>query len=212
MQWSLLSVGLIQAGVIDNSATEEFRNGCLPVKHCELKLEDCSGKQFRAYQYMDKFLCCTLDNGWDQDKEVFDWHSIKEAAGLEANANAPEGRSTEDCCLFAFLDGSIAHLNDFHRKYVGGFRLQPGKVNGSPHYVSRKCENPSSYSEFCFYLWKRPTGRWVIGPGQYVGKNHGYYMHTDTRSDCPHDLEGWKFYDGRVQKWRADGKVTFVCE
>ena len=72
----------------------EFRNGCLLVKNCELKLENCSGEQFRAFQYMDKFLCCTLDDDWDQDKEIFDWHAIKENAGLGANANAPQPRST----------------------------------------------------------------------------------------------------------------------
>merc|ERR1712243_228646 len=94
MLWSLLSVGLIQASGNDNSATEEFRNGCLPVKHCRLKLEDCSGEQFRAYVHMGKFLCCTLDDNWDQDKEVFDWHAIKEAAGLGEDANNPQGRLT----------------------------------------------------------------------------------------------------------------------
>merc|ERR1712112_676282 len=93
MLWSLLNVGLIQASTtIDDSATatQEFRNGCLLVKHCELKLEDCSGEQFRAFEYMDKFLCCTLDDDWDQ--EVFDWHAIKQAAELDANA--PQGRLT----------------------------------------------------------------------------------------------------------------------
>jgi len=105
----LLCVGLIQASGNDNSAMEEFRNGCLLVQHCELKLEDCSGEQFRAFEYNGKFLCCTLDDDWDQDKEVFDWHAIKEAAGLGDNANAQSRRRRSTAPVIKLVGGTTSN-------------------------------------------------------------------------------------------------------
>ena len=41
----------------------------------------------------------------------------------------------QDCCLFLFLDGSAYYLDDFMRQRTGEYQLQPGKVNGFPHYA-----------------------------------------------------------------------------
>ena len=41
----------------------------------------------------------------------------------------------QDCCLFIFLDGSAYYLDDFLRQRTGEYQLQPGRVNGFPHYA-----------------------------------------------------------------------------
>ena len=41
----------------------------------------------------------------------------------------------QECCLFIFLDGSAYYFDDFMRIRTGEYQLQPGKVNGFPHYA-----------------------------------------------------------------------------
>ena len=41
----------------------------------------------------------------------------------------------QDCCLFLFLDGSSYYFDDFLRQRTGDYQLQPGRVNGFPHYA-----------------------------------------------------------------------------
>ena len=41
----------------------------------------------------------------------------------------------QDCCLFIFLDGSAHYLDDFMRDKTGEYQLQPGRINGFPHYA-----------------------------------------------------------------------------
>ena len=41
----------------------------------------------------------------------------------------------QECCLFIFLDGSAYYFDDFLRIRTGEYQLQPGKVNGFPHYA-----------------------------------------------------------------------------
>ena len=41
----------------------------------------------------------------------------------------------QDCCLFIFLDGSAHFLDDFMREKTGEYQLQPGRINGFPHYA-----------------------------------------------------------------------------
>ena len=41
----------------------------------------------------------------------------------------------QDCCLFLFLDGSAYYFDDFLRQRTGDYQLQPGRVNGFPHYA-----------------------------------------------------------------------------
>ena len=41
----------------------------------------------------------------------------------------------QDCCLFLFLDGSAFYFDDFLKARTGEYQLQPGRVNGLPHYA-----------------------------------------------------------------------------
>ena len=41
----------------------------------------------------------------------------------------------QDCCLFLFLDGSAFYFDDFMKERTGEYQLQPGRVNGLPHYA-----------------------------------------------------------------------------
>ena len=41
----------------------------------------------------------------------------------------------QDCCLFLFLDGSSFYFDDFLKERTGEYQLQPGRVNGLPHYA-----------------------------------------------------------------------------
>ena len=41
----------------------------------------------------------------------------------------------QDCCLFLFLDGSSFYFDDFMKARTGEYQLQPGRVNGLPHYA-----------------------------------------------------------------------------
>merc|ERR550534_3285621 len=68
----------------------------------------------------------------------------------------------QECCLFVFLDGSAHFFDDFLKARTGEYRLQPGRVNGKPHYVSRSCSQPSRYGATCNYLWSS-NSRWVVG-------------------------------------------------
>jgi len=114
----------------------------------------------------------------------------------------------QDCCLFLFLDGSAYHFDDFLRQRTGDYQLQPGRVNGFPHYASRKCRVPSRYSSSCTYIWSH-NGRWVVGDGRYIGQTKGV-MYSETPSDCPTGLSDWKYLDEDLG-WRDNGRITLTC-
>jgi len=114
----------------------------------------------------------------------------------------------QDCCLFLFLDGSAYYLDDFLRQRTGEYQLQPGRVNGFPHYASRKCRVPSRYSSSCTYIWSH-NGRWVLGDGRYIGQTKGV-MYTESSSDCPTGLQEWRYLDSDLG-WRDDGKISVTC-
>ena len=85
----------------------------------------------------------------------------------------------QECCLFVFLDGSAHYFDDFlkvrtfsrlspskHLKILsskartGEYRLQPGRVNGRPHYV--RFYNPlHSFRHICKIDLKLEFQPWV---------------------------------------------------
>lgn len=114
----------------------------------------------------------------------------------------------QDCCLFLFLDGSAHYFDTFLKERTGEYQLQPGKVNGRPHYANRECQIPGRYGSSCFYVWFS-NGRWVAGEGRYIGDSKGV-MYTSEESDCPTDLAGWRYLDSDLS-WRSDGRITVHC-
>ena len=69
----------------------------------------------------------------------------------------------QECCLFVFLDGSAHYFDDFLKVLVllkmlssqartGEYRLQPGRVNGRPHYVRYNTTSVQLIPSLCILL------------------------------------------------------------
>ena len=71
----------------------------------------------------------------------------------------------QECCLFVFLDGSAHYFDDFlkvvvlfnilsSQAHTGEYRLQPGRVNGRPHYVRYNTTSVQLIPSLNVFYWE----------------------------------------------------------
>jgi len=82
---------------LNSVVATEYGYGCLPVTNCEVKEVTsgngkCNDGQFLVIRHGDDLLCCALRDGWETDKEHFDWHAVL-AASKEEGAGGKEPRN-----------------------------------------------------------------------------------------------------------------------
>jgi len=114
----------------------------------------------------------------------------------------------KDCCVFVFLDGSAHFFDAFLRQKTGTYTLQPGTINGHPHYASKTCSLQGRYTSECTYIW-RSKGAWIIGDGTSIGETRGVMFGTGAGS-CPIGVQNWKFLDEDLN-WNSEGKISLEC-
>ena len=68
----------------------------------------------------------------------------------------------QDCCLFLFLDGSSFYFDDFMKARTGEYQLQPGRVNGLPHYAKYVIQRVNNF------LQTKLFSRDCLVPGRYT--------------------------------------------
>merc|ERR1712020_20491 len=116
---------------------------------------------------------------------------VRSLAGTEVRTSREMPREPAHCCHILRLSSTNDETTEFWDTKLGSYHYHSLDNNGSAVYKHA--------SEKDTYLFRSPTGNWMVGPE--IGKNHGWMQHTKCDGKCAEMCSsGWEYSNGNVWK------------